>query len=601
MYAFKKVFTLSPFYILSNTSLFVIICSFLGVFLVIIYAIVKKFDDLGKGGYIVANELGGWLLLPEGANKKEKELINVVDEISIASGISSLPIYVIESKHINAFVAGTTYDNAVFGVTRGAIELLTRDELQGVIAHEFSHIFNGDMRLNSYISGCISGIICIFTAGSKPIFPKRPANKQYSEKNIVDIAWVLLSPISLVCSLLMITLGAVGMACACFIQLLINHQREFLADAFAVQFTRHPQGIGNALKKIGEHGYKLASANVGYHNHIFFASWSSPPIDKRILKIDPWWDGKYIPVTKERKEIFKEPAATAPSIKGHKISNTLTVAYMLNHLASIGNINSEQLVHAKKVLDSIPRSIKQSAKNTLEAEFIIYALLLDIDANIRKTQIKLAAHKLFADDMHKQEAMIRRLSLIYDDISFLKRTAYLDVIHICTATLKSISLEQYKNFKELANELIEYDEHISIFEWCIRYIVFYPLDIVFGLRKVPLDIHTHIGAFKKELEILLSTVAYAKCKNNQKAAAIYYKVKEQSGITALRYIPYDDSLQKEFDKSIDEIQNSKPLIRRKVMEMVIMILGDDGEISHKDIIIIHALSEALHLPLSVEV
>ncbi|MDR0407346.1 MAG: M48 family metalloprotease [Campylobacteraceae bacterium] len=595
VYVYKKAyhtFTLSPFYILKNTSWFVIISSFLSVFFVIAYGAIKKFDDLAKGGDAVANELGGKLLLAENANKKEKILINVVDEMSIASGISSPPIYIMENKHINAFVAGTTYDDTVLGITRGAVELLERDELQGVIAHEFSHIFNGDIKLNNYITGFVSGIMYIFIIGMEFIFPSRFG--KIDDRKIEDTFWSHNSPLLVLGGLIFAILGATGMALASFIQLIINRQREYLADASAIQFTRYPQGIANALKKIGRHGYKLANANVGYYSHIFFASWSSPATDKRIYKVEPNWDGKYIHVEKRRREVFKEPEAK-------KAVNTLTVAYLLNQLINVGNINSKQLLHAKNVLNMIPLTLRQNAKNPLEAEFIIYALLFDTDINIRRTQTELTARRLFPDDPQKQETARRRLSLAYDDISFLERAAYLNIIHLCTATLKTISPEQYTTFKELANKLIEYDKHTSTFEWCIKYIVFYPLDITFGLRKPPLEIHTHIGAFKKELEILLSAVSYAQCKNDKKAAFMFDDAKKRSGVTSLQYVPYSELLQKDFIKAIDEIQNSKPLIRRKVMELAIFALSCDKEIPYKNIAVIHALSEALHLPLGIEV
>ncbi|MDR1460133.1 MAG: M48 family metalloprotease [Campylobacteraceae bacterium] len=594
VYVFKEAYsrlTLSPFYILSNASPFVIICSFLGVFFVIVFGAIKKNDDLAKGGDAVANELGGKLLLAESANKKEKILMNVVDEISIASGISSPPIYIMENKHINAFVAGSTYDNVVLGVTRGAVELLEREEIQGVVAHEFSHIFNGDIKLNNYTTSFVSGIMYIFLIGMEFIFPSRFG--KIEDKKIEDNFWSYSSPILIFGGFMLAILGALGMALASFIQFLINHQREFFADASAVQFTRYPQGIANALKKVGQYGYKLANANVGYYSHIFFASWSSPATDKRIYKIEPRWDGNYIHVEKKRREVFKES-------EPKKAINTLTVAYLLNQLANTGNIDPNQLSHAKKILDTIPQNLKQNAKNPLEAEFIICALLFDTDIGIRKTQAEIAAQKLFPNDSLKQQTAMKRLFAAYSDISFLERTAYLDIIHICAATLKTISPEQYATFKELANELIEYDKHVSAFEWCMKYIVFYPLDMTFGLRKPPLEIHTHVGAFKKELEILLSAVAYTQYGNDKKAAVIFEDIKKQSGITSMQYTPYSEFSQKDFIKVIDEIQNSKPLIRRKIMEMAILTLSHDKEISHKDLAIIHALSEALHLPLGAQ-
>ncbi|MDR2341713.1 MAG: M48 family metalloprotease [Campylobacteraceae bacterium] len=585
-------FTLSPFYILNNADIFIIICSFLSVFFVIACGVVKKIDDLEKGGHVIANELGGRLLLTETINKKEKTLMKVVEEMSIASGISSLPIYIIESKHINAFVAGTTYDNAVFGITRGAVNLLERDELQGVIAHEFSHIFNGDMRLNNYIAGCINGITYIFAIGMEFIFPS--VFDKYQGKDMREVFLGNGSPLLLICGFAMTFLGSIGMACASCIQLLMNHQREFLADAFAVQFTRYPSGIANALKKVGRYGYKLPSTNVGYHSHMFFASWSSPATDKRILKIEPKWNGEYMHINKKQKEAFKEPMP-----KKNVVQDVLSVAYILNQLADIGSIDAKQLSYARKVLDLIPQNLKQSARNPLEAEFIIYALLLDSDADTRNIQAELIAYTLFSDNSQKQETARRRLHIIYESISFLERLAYLNLIHICITALKSMSLEQYILFKKLSNELIKYDGHICVFEWCIKYIVLYPLDITFGFKKLPLETHTHIGALKKELEILFSAVSYVQCKNDNKAAIIYETTKKQSEISSLQYIPYSEFSQEDFAKAIDEIQNSKPFIRRKVMELIILFLSHDNEICYKDLAVIHALSEALHLPLGI--
>ncbi|MDR3177422.1 MAG: M48 family metalloprotease [Campylobacteraceae bacterium] len=606
LYVFNEglLLTLSPFYILSNSSWFVIIYSFLGVFFIIAYGVVKKFDELEKGGCAVANQLGGRLLSHETINQKERTLLNIVEEMSIASGISPLPIYIIDGKHINAFVAGSSYDNAVFGITRGAVSLLDRDELQGVIAHEFSHIFNGDMKLNNYITGCVSGIAYIFIIGMELMFPSEFAEDD--ERAIAaSFAYNKNAFLLMFCGFLMAIFGVAGMACASFIQLLINRQREYLADAYAVQFTRYPNGIANALKKVGRYGYKLPSANVCYFNHIFFASWSSPATEKRILKIEPRWDGNYI-ITSTKKppspSSFERLGGISQKFQPATTdtSNNLTIAYVLNQLISIGNIDNKQLLHARKVLDSIPQELKQSAQNPLEAEFIIYALLLDTNADVRRMQVEMIARRLFTNDPQKQETARRRLELIYGDISFLERSGYLNIIHICITALKTLSTEQYVTFKELTNEIIEYDKHISVFEWCIRYIVLYPLDITFGFRKPPLETHAHIEAFQKELEILLSAFSYMRCKNDKKAALIYENVKKQGIVTSLRYIPYDEFSKEDFAKIIDKIQNSKPLARRKVMELVLLSLSDDGEICHQDLAVIHALSEALHLPLGIE-
>ncbi|MDR1614651.1 MAG: M48 family metalloprotease [Campylobacteraceae bacterium] len=599
MYLFDKqphILTLSPHYILTHTSIDIVIISFLTVFAIIMYGFLKKMEELSKGGETIAKELHGMRLLNGITNAKEKILINIVEEMSIAAGIPVLPIYIIENRHINAFVAGTTYDNAVFGVTRGAVELLNRDELQGVIAHEFSHIFSGDMRLNSYISGFINGIMYIFIIGMELIAPVQLINTPYEKpKTLYSILFIATYPVAVIVGIFLALIGFTGAACASFIQLFINYQREYLADAHAVQFTRYPYGIANALKKIGHYGYKLASANTGYFNHIFFASWSSPSMPKRIRKIEPMWDGKYIDTKKESDKIFRKTDYKDVL----KTLNTMSVAYMLNQLTNSGNITKEQIEHSHRILENVPHSLKQSAANPLESEFIIYSLLFDREFESRQIQIEFTADKIFPDNKKNQKAAVAKMNEIYNDMILLNRSLYLNIIHICVSTLKTISPEQYKTLKIITNALIEYDDHISLFEWCIKYLVMYPLDINFALKKPFIGRHTHVGAVKDDIEILLSSLAYTQSLNDKDAKELFHKVRNKAKLTSLQYISHSDFSQKAFEKAIDEMQDSKPLVRRKIMETVIYLLTINNKINTDDLIIIHAISEALHLPLGV--
>ncbi|MDR2100360.1 MAG: M48 family metalloprotease [Campylobacteraceae bacterium] len=594
-------FTLSPFYILSHADTLAVILSFLGVFALILYGFLKKAEELSEGGKTIAKELHAIQLFGNTANTKEKILINIVEEMSIAASIPTIPIYVIESKHINAFVAGTTYDNAVFGVTRGAIELLERDELQGVIAHEFSHIFSGDMKINNRISSFVNGIMYIFIVGMEIILSQHPVDNPKGKLEewhnmVLGVSFIFIYPAGYIIGACLAIIGFAGAACACFIQLFINYHREYLADAYAVQFTRYSDGIANALKKIGRYGHKLASANVGYFSHIFFASWSSPPAPNRIRKIEPSWDGKYIDVTKQKDKVFKKTNADAKQ----KSLQVMSVAYMLNQLSNVGNITKEQIERAYMMLENVPHSLKQSAENPLEAEFIIYALLFDKDYSIRQTQAEFAADKIFPNNAESQKAAINRINAIYADMILLERSLYLNIIHLCIAALKSITPAQYKTFKTIVNNLIEYDDHISLFEWCIKYLVIYPLDINFGVKKPPIFMHTHTGAVKEDIETLLSAVVYAKTKNDKEAKELFFQARNKAALTSLQYRAGGHFSSEAFEKAIDEIQNSKPFVRSKVMETVIYALTSDKKINTDDLIIIHAISEALHLPLGID-
>lgn len=586
--------TLSPIYILTNADKNAVIFSFLGIFAVIAYGFLKKAEELSNGGKTIAEELYAMQLFADKANIKEKVLLNIVEEMSIAASIPAIPVYIIENRHINAFVAGTTYDNAVFGVTRGAVELLERDELQSVIAHEFSHIFSGDMRINNWVSSFINSIMYIFIIGMELMLSQHLINTPLANfKKWYNILFILLYPLSIIIGLFLAVVGFTGAACACFIQLFINYQREYLADAHAVQFTRYPHGIANALKKIGHYGHKLPSANIGYFSHIFFASWSSPSMPKRIRKIEPLWDGKYIDTKEKHDKIFQKTDLRRKAV------DTMSAAYMLNQLASVGNITKEQIEYAYRILENVPHTLKQSAANPLEAEFIIYSLLFDKEHEARAAQIEFAAEAIFPNDKCSQSAAAEKMYAVHTDMILLERSLYLNIIHLCIGALKTISPKQYKTFKNITNALIEYDDHISLFEWCIKYLVIYPLDINFNLRKPASGMHTHIGAIKEDIEMLLSAVAYAKTKNDKEAREIFHKVRSKVGLTSLQYMAHAHFSQKAFEKAIDEIQNSKPLVRRKIMETTIYALTFNNKINTDDLAVIHAISEALHLPLGI--
>ena len=235
--------------------------------------------------------LGGRLVNPAQPDPDERKLLNVVEEMAIASGIPVPQVYVLpEEKGINAFAAGHSTSDAVVAVTQGALRLLTRDELQGVIGHEFSHILNGDMRLNLRLMGLIFGILCLAVIG-RVLLHVRGGGK---DKN----------PLPLL-GLVLVLMGWVGVFFGRLIQAAVSRQREFLADASAVQFTRNPAGLAGALKKIGglSYGSKLKNAHAGEASHMFFGNGmggsflglmeTHPPLAERILALEPDFDGEF--------------------------------------------------------------------------------------------------------------------------------------------------------------------------------------------------------------------------------------------------------------------------------------------------------------------
>ena len=256
--------------------------------LVIGIATLVKTTQLRAGGGRVARDLGGTLV---GENNKDllyQRLRNVVEEMALASGVPVPEIYVLEREQgINAFAAGYAPEDAAVAVTRGALEILNREELQGVIAHEFSHVLNGDMRLNIRLMGVLFGIIALTIIGRKIMFSMRYVRGR--DGRLVAGGMVV--------AVVLLVVGGMGVFFARIIKASVSRQREYLADASAVQFTRQTTGIANALKKIGgyESGSHFQVTEPEEVSHMLFGTGTKfsglfathPPLTERIQALEP--------------------------------------------------------------------------------------------------------------------------------------------------------------------------------------------------------------------------------------------------------------------------------------------------------------------------
>ena len=268
-----------------------------GVLLVVTLGSLMKAAQLASGGASVALMLDGREVHRETTDLRERRLLNVVEEMAIASGIPVPPAYILPEEGINAFASGHSPDDSIIAVSRGCLEYLTRDELQGVVAHEFSHILNGDVRLNLRIVALIFGIMALSQIGW--IIMRTSSSRRSSDKKDNSGGIRLLG-------LGLYLLGLGGAFFGWLIQAAVSRQREFLADASAVQFTRNPEGIAGALKKIGglEVGSRINNPHASEISHMFLADAFSgsrfldlfathPPLEERILRLDPQFDGRY--------------------------------------------------------------------------------------------------------------------------------------------------------------------------------------------------------------------------------------------------------------------------------------------------------------------
>lgn len=239
------------------------------------------------GGRYVAQSVGAVEVHHATMDPKERQLLNIVEEIAISSSLPVPPVYIMESRQINAFAAGLNANSAAVAITRGALDKLTRDEVQGVIAHEFGHIYNGDMKISLHLAAMVMGFffvlylalrlfrIAAFTGGGRRDDNKRGGNP------------------FLLAALLLMGAGAVTWFAGSILKAMVSREREYLADACAVQFTRNPYGIAEALRKIANDSTNdmpkegMAFSHMYLDNHTGFSALfaTHPPIKKRIEAI----------------------------------------------------------------------------------------------------------------------------------------------------------------------------------------------------------------------------------------------------------------------------------------------------------------------------
>ena len=473
---------------------------------VIILGSLYKIVSLSGGGARVAEMMNGRLLVAGTGDLLERRLMNVVEEMAIASGTPVPPVYVLEEAGINAFAAGYSPSDAVIGVTRGAMEILNREQLQGVIAHEFSHILHGDMRINIRLIGILHGIMVLGIIGYYLMRGSYVRGRSKDSGGVVMIGLGLL------------VIGYVGTFFGNLIKAAVSRQREFFADASAVQFTRNPQGIATALMRIGQHSqrsYMMHPSSPEISHALFEESTHSalsglyathPPLEKRISAILPDWDGSMdLPSEAHHDSVQGEgetqsAAGVAARLKSPGALTGVLVADAL--LNQIGNPSPMHLAYAEDLLVRLPSVWIEAAREPSGARAVVYLFAMAPEDPTRRRQFSLLQEAADVGVL----AEVERLAGSIDEIAAEMR---LPLLEICLGSLRQLSGKQYKLFKANFALLIELDKKVNLLEWSMQKLVFHHLDDVFEAnRRRSLGKGT-LEQNKGAIEILLSIIARA--------------------------------------------------------------------------------------------
>lgn len=426
-----------------------------------------KTSRLSSGGGRVATDMGGTLVPPDVQDPLRRRLRNVVEEMSIASGIPVPEIYVLEEESgINAFAAGYTPGDAAIAVTRGTLDLLDRDELQGVIAHEFSHILNGDMRLNIRMMGVLFGIMVLGIIGRLILRGSYHSSMISSRRNRN-------APVMMVLGLGLAVLGWIGVFFSRVVKAAVSRQREFLADASAVQFTRQSEGIANALKKIGGYSQRsyIKAADPEEISHMLFAGGAAsltsllathPPLTERIQALDPSFRDADYPAIDSRKHRSNVQAEQGLAAGFAAPTSSLSADAVRGLADSVGHPDAHHVSYARKIRRSIPADLYDAAHSTEGAYLLTLALALNAEQAER--QLGIVEEQLGAD----RAALVRRY---FDQAQSIGPAYRLPLQEIAFPMLKQRPDAQLEFLLDLLRKLLEHDGHLSLSEYCFFRIV----------------------------------------------------------------------------------------------------------------------------------
>jgi Zn-dependent protease with chaperone function len=601
-----------------------------------------KISQLSSGGAGVAQMLGGHLIVPNQCRAGERVVLNVVEEMAIASGTPVPPVYVLdEEEAINAFAAGYRPADAVIAVSGGAVGYLTRDELQGVIGHEFSHILNGDMRLNMRLVGILHGILmfsylgewCLRLAYELARESGRAAKEIESGQAGFATTLLITVPLMLLGGGLQI-IGFLGVLFGSWIKSGVSKEREFLADASAVQFTRNPDGIGGALKKIGglERGSKLRARRTAQFSHMFFSAATEaslidlfathPPLAERIQRIDPNWDGafsddclpaglprvalesaEYANKTNKarprksrdpglRNAVLVQPLQTASLLTGgHPTANNEQTLSVDETLLQIGAPGPEHLAYAAALLAQLPPALRRAIDEPFGSQAVVLLLLLDNNRAVREKQLQDLRARFDAGQMKEIESL---MPLVGD----VPVEARLPLVEIAASALRLLSETQYRNFRELVQKMVDADARVDYFEFALLRSLERHLAAHFQPKRPPLRKYTAIEPLLPACSMLLSTLAHAGSYDDDQVKKAFCEaelaLRSEGG---LRLHDRGDAEVRRVDIALEELAQACPAIKRIVLAACTTCIAYDGKVTIEEAELLRAIADSLDCPL----
>jgi Zn-dependent protease with chaperone function len=553
-----------------------------------------KSAALRAGGGVVARSLGGIRLERDARDPLRRRLHNVVEEMAIASGVPMPEVYVLEHEPgINAFAAGHTPANAAVAVTRGALERLNRAELQGVIAHEFSHILNGDMRISTRLIGLVFGLVIIALIGRTVLRFSRHSGNRKGGVAVVALA-----------ALAVMMLGYLGVFLGRLIQAAIARRREVLADSSAVQFTREPQGLKGALVKIGgfDQGSRMQDIGVEQVAHMLFAAGmkrlfaTHPPLVERIKALDPSFrESEFVRVNLEPQVALGSEGEQVTSESQPSLEMPVSalaqapVAVAPGAVAhAVGNPGTREVALAQVLAHSLPDELLANLEGPGRALGVLLALVLDPKPDVRSRQLELVKERLGAQAL----TLIARAEDAARKLTPIQR---LPVLQTLFPALRRLPRGDRARIVEGLNRLIVVDGRIEIFEYALgtlaRVYLRDELEPTAGGRSLRLD---QVAA---ELQVVFSVLAWQGAR--EEAAARRAFELGLHHVLPMHRPPYapPPAWPVALDQALTRLDRLLPAAKELLVEALVKTISHDQRLTVEEAELLRAICAALHCPL----
>jgi Zn-dependent protease with chaperone function len=581
----------------------VLILVTLGTLLIVGGAMAFKTAQLRSGGGKVAELLGGRLIPPETTDPQERMLRNLVEEMAIASGVPVPQIFVLDNEEgINAFAAGWSPADAAVAVTRGCLERFDRDELQGVIAHEFSHVFHGDMRLNIRLMGVLFGIVCIATIGRILVqVVGRSGGRSSNSKNGGGVAGIVLFGVAL------IVIGYLGVLFARLIQAAVSRQREYLADASAVQYTRNPRGIGMALAKIGGIGGQLHSAHTEEASHMLFADGmkryfgggfaTHPAIEDRVERVLPGFKRHLASSPSPEEAVAATPMPVGASgltgANAHSGPARTVSAATLIH--SAGEPTRASVESARALMHELPLDLVAAARESARAPALVIALLLDQQPARRKAQLAPLAQR--------DPAFAHEATVLFQARMQAPPRSLLPLLELTIPALRGLPSPARAQLRADARALALADDVLSPFEFALLRTLDRHVRLAGELPQRPPGRPESLLDRFAEATLVISVLARVGAvdgaSDNEVAATRAFA----AGMFALSMpgeavlLPEDRCSLLDLERATEALGNVSPLGKRNLLQACAAATGADGKLTPEEADLLRALAEGWDCPI----